>query len=63
MKWEREFLKLAGIFLIARFHLMGGIVEDYPGKMDDCGCYTGMTDAAFEMRIIIEEVRGGNILE
>lgn len=53
--WEREFLKLAGMFLTARFHLLGGEVEDFPGKMDDCGCYCGMVDGAYEMKLMVKE--------
>ena len=61
--WESEFLSLAGMFLTARFGLLGGVIEDYPGKYDDCGCYVGMTDAAYEMKLLIEEVRSGSLLE
>lgn len=60
---EREFLKLAGMFLTARFGLLGGIIEDYPGKYDECGCYCSMVDSAYEMKLIIKELANGSLLE
>lgn len=60
--WELEFLRLAAMFLGARFALLGGVITDFPGKTDDCGCYCGMVDAAYEMKLMVKEARG-NILD
>lgn len=56
--FEREFLKLATWFLIARGSLLQGSAVLKGASYDDCGGYSGMVDNAYEMRLLCCEVMG-----
>ena len=57
---KRSFFKLAAMFLKGRWELIHGRkLVPCRGKIDDCGCYVGMQDNAFEMRLICREVING----
>jgi len=55
LQQERQFLKLACWFLIARGSLLQGSSVLSGAYFDDCGCYTGMVDNAYEMKLLLEE--------
>lgn len=57
MTFEREFLRLAAWFLIARGSLLQGSSVCRGAQFDDCGCYTGMLDNAWEMAALCREQR------
>jgi hypothetical protein len=55
--WEREFLKLAGVWLACRWTVLGGQI---PGCVEARGPLElqilGMVDHAWELRLLIEEL-------
>jgi hypothetical protein len=57
-KHQREFFRLAGVYLACRLCVMGGeVVGHQKGPLDFE--LLGMKDHAIEMRLLIEEVRKG----
>lgn len=58
--FQREFLKLAGTYLLCRLRVMGGEVERMtipPGDLRFS--LLGMTDHSGEMRLLCQEAQGG----
>ena len=55
--WEREFLKLAAVWLACRWTVLGGQI---PGSVESRGPLEyqllGMSDHAWEMRLLLNEV-------
>jgi hypothetical protein len=58
LPWEREFLKLAAVWLACRWTVLGGQIPACPWALGGLAFQLlGMSDYKDEMRLLIEELQ------